>query len=61
MTDYEHFICNIHAQNILNIVNTIDRIETDFKKGLVPEYEFQEIKQQADQSIKQLYKHLFNT
>lgn len=61
MTDYEHFICNIHAQNILNIVNDLNRVEQDCKDGLVPSYEFQEIKQHADQAIKQLYKHLFNT
>lgn len=61
MTDYEHFICDIHAQNIMIIIHDLNKVEQDCKNGLVPSYEFQEIKQQADEAIKQLYKHLFNT
>lgn len=61
MTDYEHFICNIHAQNILRIVDDLNDLEQEYKRELVPSYEFREIKQHADEAIKQLYKHLFNT
>jgi len=61
MTPYEEMICNIHAQHIMLVIHDLEQVEKDHKKGLISMYEFQEIKQQADQAIKQLYKHLFNT